>query len=139
MTEDNLGRALAAFQRTLVAVNSPFDRYMRGETTAMVPTAAWHGAIQVRRMHQLPQWPDVLRLRGSRARGARQLEAACIGFRRQQTYAFRTPSLRNVSATAPYMHNGVFATLPEVLNFTGGSPVAGEIEAVEAPAVSICR
>ena len=31
-----------------------------------------------------------------------------------KTYAFRTPSLRNLSATAPYMHNGVFATLPEV-------------------------
>ena len=34
-----------------------------------------------------------------------------------KTYAFRTPSLRNLSATAPYMHNGVFATLREVVNF----------------------
>ena len=34
-----------------------------------------------------------------------------------KTYAFRTPSLRNLSATAPYMHNGAFATLPEVINF----------------------
>ena len=39
----NLGRALAAFQRTLVASNTPFDRYMRGETTALSPTrfVAW--------------------------------------------------------------------------------------------------
>ena len=34
-----------------------------------------------------------------------------------KTYAFRTPSLRNLAATAPYMHNGVFATLPDVINF----------------------
>src|SRR5690606_12313791 len=34
---ENLGKALAAFQRTLVAVNSPFDRYMRGDASAMTP------------------------------------------------------------------------------------------------------
>jgi len=34
-----------------------------------------------------------------------------------KTYAFRTPSLRNLSVTAPYMHNGAFATLPDVMNF----------------------
>lgn len=32
---ENLGKALAAFQRTLIAVDSPFDRYMRGDTKAM--------------------------------------------------------------------------------------------------------
>ena len=34
-----------------------------------------------------------------------------------KTYAFRTPSLRNLGSTAPYMHNGAFATLPDVINF----------------------
>jgi len=34
-----------------------------------------------------------------------------------QTYAFRTASLRNLAFTAPYMHSGVFRTLDEVLNF----------------------
>jgi cytochrome c peroxidase len=33
------------------------------------------------------------------------------------TYAFRTPALRNLSLTAPYMHSGVFRTLEEVLDF----------------------
>jgi len=32
-------------------------------------------------------------------------------------FAFRTPTLRNLGITAPYMHNGVFETLEEVLNF----------------------
>lgn len=34
-----------------------------------------------------------------------------------KTYAFRTPSLRNLGPTAPYMHNGVLTTLPQVINF----------------------
>jgi cytochrome c peroxidase len=34
-----------------------------------------------------------------------------------KTYAFRTPSFRNLGATAPYMHNGAFATLPDVVDF----------------------
>ena len=34
-----------------------------------------------------------------------------------KTYGFRTASLRNLGATAPYMHNGVFTSLPEVVQF----------------------
>jgi cytochrome c peroxidase len=41
---------------------------------------------------------------------------------------FRTPSLRELKVSAPYMHNGVFATLPEVVNFydAGGGKVEGK-------------
>jgi len=87
VTEQNLGRALAAFQRSLVATKAPFDRYMRGDTTALSPE---------------------------------QLRAASLAepdFGVNKTFAFRTPSLRHLGATAPYMHNGAFATLPEVINF----------------------
>ena len=37
VNQTNLARALAAFQRTLIAPNTPFDRYMRGDPTAMSP------------------------------------------------------------------------------------------------------
>ena len=118
VNEDNLGRALAAFQRTLVAANAPFDRYMRGDTTALSPE-------QVRGMerfqstgcincHSGPMFsdfaPHVLGVPDNA-----KLPESDSGA--NQTYAFRTASLRNLSATAPYMHNGVFATLPEVINF----------------------
>ena len=45
----------------------------------------------------------------------------------QDRGAFRTPTLRNVTLTAPYMHDGVFATLDEVIAFydAGGGPVPG--------------
>ena len=118
VTEDNLGRALAAFQRSLVAVNAPFDRYMRGDTAALT-------AEQLRGMdrfqsigcvncHSGPMFSDftahVLGVPDNP-----RLPDADAGV--NGTYAFRTASLRNLSATAPYMHNGAFATLPDVVAF----------------------
>ena len=118
VNDGNLGRALAAFQRTLVAANAPFDRYMRGDTTALNPD-------QVRGMerfqsagcincHSGPMFSDfathVLAVPDNP-----KLAESDSGV--NKTYAFRTPSLRNLSVTAPYMHNGVFATLPDVVNF----------------------
>ena len=118
VNERNLGRALAAFQRTLVAANSPFDRYMRGETTALGPP-------QVRGMerfqsagcincHSGPMFSDftahVLAVPDNP-----KLAESDSGV--NGTHAFRTASLRNLSATAPYMHNGVFRSLPDVIGF----------------------
>lgn len=118
VSDVNLGRALAAFQRTLVAANAPFDRYMRGDASAM-------SADQVRGMerfqsvgcincHSGPMFSDfathVLAVPDNP-----KLSESDSGA--NKTYAFRTPSLRNLSVTAPYMHNGAFATLSEVVNF----------------------
>ena len=118
VNQDNLGRALAAFQRTLVAANAPFDRYMRGDTTALSPE-------QVRGMerfqstgcincHSGPMFSDFATHVLGVPDNAKLPESDSGA---NQTYAFRTASLRNLSSTAPYMHNGVFATLPEVINF----------------------
>lgn len=118
VTELTLGRALAAFERTLVAANSPFDRYMRGDAAALTPD-------QIRGMerfqsagcvncHGGPMFSDftahVLAVPDNP-----KLPTPDAGMGNE--YAFRTPSLRNLGATAPYMHNGLFATLPEVLSF----------------------
>ena len=133
MNDGNLGRALAAFQRTLVAANSPFDRYMRGDTAAL-------SAEQVRGMerfqsvgcincHNGPMFSDfathVLAVPDNP-----KLPESDSGV--NKTYAFRTPSLRNLSATAPYMHNGAFATLETSSTSTGGSAAAEDVEAVAA-------
>lgn len=130
----NLGRALAAFQRTLLAVNSPFDRYMRGEVTALTPE-------QLRGMerfqsagcincHSGPMFSDF----ATHVLGVPdnpKLPASDTGVNR--TYAFRTPSLRNLGGTAPYMHNGHVAALDDVSISTVGSvavAVAGAMVAI---------
>lgn len=118
VTEQNLGRALAAFQRTLIATNTPFDRYMRGDTTALSPEQLRgmerFGSAGCIQCHGGPMFsdfaPHVLGVPDSAA-----LPESDAGV--NHAYAFRTPSLRNLGSTAPYMHNGAFATLPEVINF----------------------
>jgi cytochrome c peroxidase len=49
-------------------------------------------------------------------------------------YAFKTPSLRNVARSAPYMHDGSLATLEDVVDFydRGGGNVAGKSERLAA-------
>jgi cytochrome c peroxidase len=118
VTADNLGRALAAFQRTLVAANTPFDRYMRGDTAAM-STEQVRGMERFRsagciKCHSGPMFSD-FKAHVLAVPDNAKLPASDSGV--NKTYGFRTPSLRNLSVTAPYMHNGVFASLPEVINF----------------------
>ena len=119
VSAENLGKALAAFQRGLIANNSPYDRYMRGETDAMT-------RLQIQGMrrfeqvgcincHNGPMFSDyelhVLGIRDNRLLA--ESDSGAI----EQPYAFRTPSLRNLAYTAPYMHNGLFATLEDVVEF----------------------
>lgn len=134
---DRVSWALASYQRTLVAADSPFDQYFfEGEATALTPAArrGWAlfqgkaGCIRCHRFTaQAPffsdgayhntgitwdrvELPDLGRYRHTRERDDKG--------------RFRTPSLRNVALTAPYMHDGRFATLDDVVEFyvAGGIP-----------------
>lgn len=118
ITDDGLAKALAAFQRTLVANQSPFDRYRRGDANAMTAFQL-EGLRRFERVgcvncHSGPMFSDfkshVLGVPDSP-----HLEASDQGIER--TYAFRTPSLRNLAYTAPYMHSGVFQDLEDVVDF----------------------
>jgi cytochrome c peroxidase len=114
----NLARAIAAFERTLVPIDSSFDRYLAGDDGAM--TAAqlrgMHGFIYqgCSRCHSGPMLSDY------------QLHSLPVPPRigeitdptpvfNPQFGEFRTPSLRMVTRTAPYGHNGVYPTLVDVL------------------------
>lgn len=118
VNSDNLGKALAAFQRSLVATNAPFDRYMRGDRTAMTPLQI-EGMRQFERIgcaecHSGPMFSDY-KLHVLGVPDNAKLPESDRGV--DQTYAFRTASLRNLSYTAPYMHSGVFRDLDDVLDF----------------------
>jgi len=120
---DNLGKALAAFQRSLVANNSPFDRYMRGDRNAMT-RAQVRGMRRFERVgcancHNGPMFSDYKPYVLSVPDNAK-LSASDKGI--NETYAFRTASLRNLAYTAPYMHSGVFRTLDDVLEFYDDIP-----------------
>lgn len=124
VTAGNLARALAAFERTLLANNSPFDRYMRGDHTAM--TSAQIAGMQrfestgCTNCHNGPMLsdykPHVLGVPDNDKLG--QTDTGV----KDNPYAFRTASLRNLAFTAPYMHDGVFQTLGQVVRFYRRGP-----------------
>jgi cytochrome c peroxidase len=124
VTGANLGKALASFQRSLLANNSPFDRYMRGDRNAMTP-AQIDGmrrfqSVGCGNCHSGPMFsdfkPHVLGVPDSARRA--ESDPGIIG----SPYAFRTASLRNLNFTAPYMHSGAFETLAEVMEFYDDAP-----------------
>lgn len=118
VSAENIGRAIAAFERTLLANNSPFDRYMRGDKSAMteeqVRGMKRFESVGCVKCHNGPMFSDYkLHVMGIPDNPA--LPASDDGA--EKTYAFRTPSLRNLNFTAPYEHNGIFPTLSAVVGF----------------------
>ncbi|MCC3160703.1 cytochrome-c peroxidase [Hymenobacter sp. 15J16-1T3B] len=122
----NLGRALACFERSLTTADAPYDRYLRGEQAALTDEQVQGLTAFVQsgcpKCHTGPMLSDyqthVLGVADNAKLGA--TDAGQNG-----TYAFRTPSLRQVAATAPYMHNGTMSTLAEVVRFYDAGPRGG--------------
>ena len=118
ITTANIGKALACFERTLLATDSPFDQYMRGDKTALT-TQQVQGlnafvTSGCAKCHSGPMFSDYqLHVLGV----ADNAKNAASDAGANNTYAFRTPSLRNVALTAPYMHSGTLPNLTAVLNF----------------------
>lgn len=107
---DHLAKALAAFERSLVAADSPFDRHLRGEGPPL--TARQERGLKLFQSvgcihcHGGPMFsdfkPHFIGVEDVTPGGLRE---------------FRTPTLRNLRHTAPYMHHGSLRTLEDVLVF----------------------
>lgn len=130
MTLEGLTRALAAFQRAIAAFDSPYDRYRWGGQRNAISASARRGErlffgerlecyhchggflFSDNVMHQNLIAPEIGFHDTGVARdggiGEQTGNAAELG-------SFRTPSLRNIAITAPYMHDGSMATLDEVI------------------------
>jgi cytochrome c peroxidase len=130
VTMKNLARALAAFERTLVSYDSPFDRFEAGDTTAMSAQALsgrelFFGRAKCSTCHSGPQFTDGL----FHNTGVLSNDPGRAAFDRvgefqmrpypffQMRQAFKTPGLRNVARTAPYQHDGSEETLEKVVRF----------------------
>lgn len=111
------GAAIAAFERTLVAMNSPLDRFRAGDRDALTDQQRrgmeTFDEVGCDRCHEGPVFSD-FDLHAEGVRENPKLAEPDAGTRR---FRFRTPSLRNVALTAPYMHNGMLKTLEDVLRF----------------------
>lgn len=108
--------AIATFERGIVANNSRFDQYMRGDDSALsnLEVEGMNAFIQVgcADCHGSPMFSDYeLHTIGVQENGTPPDAGAT------NTFDFRTPTLRNLDVTAPYMHNGLYTTLEEVMEF----------------------
>lgn len=129
----NVARAIAAFERTLVSKDSRYDRYARGDRSALGPPER-RGLTLFRSLntrcfecHRLPTFEAPLAM----GIGVPSDDSGIGGAhgRPGQNGLFAIPTLRNVAETAPYMHDGSMATLEEVVDFYrkgGGRPLGVE-------------
>ncbi len=138
--------ALAAYERSLVRLNAPLDRYVRGEAGATLSPAAergfnlYAGRARCATCHFLPltngtapptfQDSESEVLGVPTRPGCRRLDPDLGRYALTKLaplrHAFKTPTLRNVALTAPYMHNGQFRTLEEVIQFYNEGGGAGQ-------------
>ena len=123
-------RAVAAYERELVARNSAYDRYVRGDDGALTSEQKdglmlffeKANCAECHRGPMLSNFNFVVHGTPQEGVGKEVIEGDDTG-REEATgnpedrYAFRVPSLRNVEITPPYMHDGVFRTLKEVVRF----------------------
>ncbi len=120
VNRDGIAKSLAAFQRTLITKPSPFDRYLSGDKNAISAEAKrgldlFVGSSGCIRCHHglLLSDSDFYRLGVSfKDRGLAEITKMP-----EDQGKFRTPTLRNVAQTGPYMHNGSLKTLDDVVTF----------------------
>jgi cytochrome c peroxidase len=128
VTLQRVARALAAYERTLVAGDAPFDRWWRGDAGAMDEAARrgyglFVGEAGCAQCHSIRQSHATFTDGGFHVTGAGKGDGrqdrgrAVVTGKAEDERAFRTPGLRNVAFTAPYMHDGSLATLEEVIDF----------------------
>ncbi len=136
ITMENIVTAIAAFERTLISDNSPFDRFAAGDFNALTPSQRRGFDIfrsAETRCFECHAWPtfsrDAFAVLGVPDTNPDSPDLGQVEVLNapDAERAFRIPGLRNVALSAPYMHNGAFATLEEVIEFyaDGGGPGRG--------------
>ncbi len=136
VTIQNAAKAIAAYERTLITPGSPYDRYVKGDTTAMTaqqiagmnrfkeigctschqapafagPVALPSGTPFLMKFPTYPGSPYVASYDLAKDQGRYESTR-----REEDRHMWRVPTLRNLAYTAPYMHNGSVKTLPDAV------------------------
>ena len=125
ITEQVITSSLAAFQRTLQRRDTPYDRFIAGDSSALQGTALrgyklFAGKAGCSQCHSGADLTDSgFHTLGVPPDGPLRDDWGRFGITKDRAdmHKFKTPTLKGIALTAPYMHNGVFATVEEVLRF----------------------
>lgn len=129
ITEENTLKALAQFERTLISADSRFDRFNAGERTALTqtelqglslfnthPVTGMLPGANCFHCHNAPLFTARDFFNNGLDATFTDLGRGGVTKQSFDNGKFRAPSLRNIALTAPYMHDGRFKTLEEVLD-----------------------
>lgn len=122
VTAENIGKAIASFERTVLSGNSPYDRYKAGDENALSAGALrgrklFFGKANCSACHAGANFTD----NGFHNIGVSidldepDLGREAISKLSGDRGSFKTPTLRDIARTSPYMHDGSLATLEEVV------------------------
>lgn len=134
VTAENIGRALAAFERVLLSGGSRVDRFQEGDLTALneserIGLWLFESRAQCWRCHRGQRYTDGKFHNTGVASLQADPDSGRMSFSREEVdrHRFKTPGLRGVSRTAPYMHDGSLATLRDVVEYynRGGGEAPG--------------
>lgn len=148
VTLANAQRAIAAFEATLITPNAPFDRYLRGDASALSAAqtgglrvfidkgcAACHKGINIGGGMYAPF--GVVENPGAELLPPNDKGRFTVTKSAADAYVFKVPTLRNIALTAPYFHSGRSWDLRQAVAVMGSSQLGtallpGEIEAIVA-------
>jgi cytochrome c peroxidase len=136
ITSFAIKNVLASYIRSLSNYDSKFDGYMRGENQLNLDEIAgfnlFAGKAKCATCHFIPltngtvppnfdrSESEVLGVPGRNKKLDIDFGKYDLTHAEVNRYSFKTPTIRNIALTAPYMHNGVFKTLEEVVDFYDG-------------------
>lgn len=144
---DNIAKALASYERTLITPNSPFDQYLRGDKTALSADAvagmnefenlgcvrchkgpALAGPADMPTGNAFYQWFPAFASRYDQQFNLKEDLGYNEGISpRPHTGKWRVPTLRNIALTAPYFHNGSVPTLEQAVRVMAKAQLNREI------------
>jgi cytochrome c peroxidase len=123
ITKENISDAIVEYEKTLVTLNSPFDRYIKGDENAITDEqkegyrlfkdngciACHHGKnVGSNLYNKFGVMKEAKSLR---------LGRYDVTKKEEDKYYFKVPTLRNINQTAPYLHDGRYDNLEDVVKF----------------------
>ena len=120
-----VGKAIASFQRTVLSGNSPMDRFDQGGEANAISPEAQRGLLLFRDKARCTKCHSGFNLTDEKFHNLGigwddnkvDLGRYMVTKNAEELGAFKTPTLREIARTAPYMHDGRFKTLEDVVNF----------------------
>ena len=120
-----IGKAIAQYERTIISAYSKFDKYLLGQTTLTIQEEEGFNIFMDEERGDCfhchgnennPLWTDNKFHNNGLDNNFSDLGLGAVTGNPNDNGKFKTPSLRNLEFTAPYMHDGRFSTIDEVIN-----------------------